>query len=82
MCFNDIPGVDDDSGATFRRLRLAWFAKKAVENPLGPNQIKMNRTLQPKFSSKVNGACFLRLLIEVFSGHGHDFETPESVMLA
>jgi phage/plasmid-associated DNA primase len=43
MCFNDITGVDDDSGATLRRLILARFVKKAVENPLGPNQIKMKK---------------------------------------
>jgi len=82
MCFNDIPGVDDDSGVTLRRLGLARFAKKAIENPVGPNQIKMDKALQLKFSSKAYGACFLGFLIEVFGERGHDFETPESAMLA
>jgi hypothetical protein len=44
-----------------------------------PNQDGKN--IQSKFSSKAYGDYFLGLLIKVFEEHGHDFETPESVML-
>ena len=58
------------------------FRKKAVENPSGPDEILLDKTLSTKLSSPEYGACFLGMLIERFEAHGHDFGTPESVKIA
>jgi hypothetical protein len=77
-----MPGIQDESGGIERCVRDVLFAKKAVKVPVGPYQIHLDNTLLKKLYSKAYGACFLGQLIEIFQQHGHDFETPESVLLA
>ena len=76
MLFNEVPPCSDVTDGIRRRLLFTRFARKAVEEPNGPFQIKADDSLNCKFNSKEYGACFLALMIATFQEHGFSFPIP------
>jgi P4 family phage/plasmid primase-like protien len=79
LCFNEIPGVEDSSGAIARRLRVVRFKNKFVDKPVMEHHRLIDPDLQAKFSSQKYGAAFLALLIRTFNEDGFNFPIPASV---
>jgi P4 family phage/plasmid primase-like protien len=83
LCFNEVPGVDDPSGAIDRRLDMIHHPFKFVESPKQAHEKQIDTGLHEKFSSKEYGACFLAsLIINMYNEHGFNFQAPPEVKAA
>ena len=79
MCFNEIPGNDDNSNGMGRRVEVVRYPYSFVTSPSRTFERQKDKSLHEKFSNQAYGAAFLSALIDTFNVHGFKFDTPEQI---
>ena len=51
MCCNDLPSVSSVDGGTWRRIRVVEFKSRFCDNPVKPNEFKIDPTIKYKIKS-------------------------------
>lgn len=51
MCCNDLPSISSIDGGTFRRLRIIEFKSRFCDNPIKPNEFKIDSTIKDKIKN-------------------------------
>ena len=64
MC-NDLPNIPSNDDGTWRRIRVVEHGSEFVDNPKGPNQFQIDRTLKQDIENWA--PQFMGLLIETFN---------------
>jgi P4 family phage/plasmid primase-like protien len=86
MCCNDLPNVNSIDGGTFRRLRVIEFKSRFCDNPIKPNEFKIDPTIKDKI--KKWRPYFMSILIHYFELYQEEvkingkIEEPEEVKIA
>lgn len=86
MCCNDLPNVNSIDGGTFRRLRVIEFKSRFCDNPIKPNEFKIDPTIKDKI--KKWRPYFMSILIHYFKLYQEEIkingkiEEPEEVKIA
>jgi P4 family phage/plasmid primase-like protien len=81
LACNDKPKVNTNDGGTWRRLVVINFLSKFVQEPSGPNQFKMDITIEQKVKSESWGRAFLAYLIHVYKENAGQEIVPPDVVL-
>ena len=66
LACNDKPKVNTNDGGTWRRFVVINFISKFVAAPDGPNQFRMDTSIERKVKSEEWGRCFLAYLIHLY----------------
>ena len=81
LACNDKPKINTNDGGTWRRFVVINFISKFVQTPAGPNQYKMDMTIERKVKSEEWGKCFLSYLIHTYKQHAHeDLNPPDEIL--
>ena len=81
LACNDKPKINTNDNGTWRRFVVINFISKFVAEPNGPNQYKMDTTIERKVKSEDWGKCFLNYLISTFKAHhGEEINPPLEVL--
>jgi len=81
LACNDKPKINTNDNGTWRRFVVINFISKFVPVPDGPNQYKMDMTIERKVKSEDWGRCFLNYLISTFKHHRGDELNPPAEVL-
>jgi P4 family phage/plasmid primase-like protien len=81
LACNDKPKINTNDGGTWRRFVVINFISKFVAEPSGPNQFKMDMSIERKVKSEDWGKCFLAYLIQTYKLHAHeDLNPPDEIL--
>jgi putative DNA primase/helicase len=81
LACNDKPKINTNDGGTWRRFVVINFISKFVQTPAGPNQYKMDMSIERKVKSEEWGKCFLAYLIQTYKQHaGEDLNPPDEIL--
>ena len=86
MCCNDLPNISSIDGGTFRRLRIVNFTSRFCENPIKPNEFKIDPTIKTKIKNW--RPYFMSILIHYHKIYQEEvkmngkIEEPEEVKVA
>ena len=81
LACNEKPKVNTNDGGTWRRLIVINFLSKFVVNPEGPNQYRLDTTIESKVKSEQWGRALLAYLIHVYKENaGKETSPPEAVL--
>lgn len=81
LACNEKPKVNTNDGGTWRRLVVINFLSKFVLDPTGPNQYRMDTTIEQKVKSESWGRAFLAYLISVYKECAGNDNVPPDVVL-
>lgn len=82
MLYNKVPtlqGSPRSKAGIRRRMDLINFGYDFVDVPCSPHEKPLDKWLHHLFQTKEYGACFLKMLIDMFTKHGFHFQRPENV---
>jgi len=82
LACNDKPKINTNDNGTWRRFMVINFPSKFVQSPDGPNQFKMDVTIERKVKSTEWGRCFLAYLIHLYKQYRNDEIIPPEDILA
>ena len=81
LACNDKPKVNTNDGGTWRRFVVINFVSKFVAAPEGPNQFKMDTSIERKVKSEEWGRCFLAYMIHLYrESRSENLVPPEKVL--
>jgi P4 family phage/plasmid primase-like protien len=81
LACNDKPKINTNDNGTWRRFVVINHISKFVSEPNGPNQYKMDMSIERKVKSEEWGKCFLNYLISTFKAHhGEELNPPAEVL--
>lgn len=83
LACNQLPVVPSNDDGTWRRIRVINFDSKFVNNPIKPNEFKINTNLKQEVKNW--GADFISYLIHIYETEYiplNYIETPEDVMIS
>lgn len=81
LACNDKPKINTNDNGTWRRFVVINHISKFVSEPNGPNQYKMDMSIERKVKSEEWGRCFLNYLISTFKAHhGEELNPPAEVL--
>jgi P4 family phage/plasmid primase-like protien len=81
LACNEKPKVNSNDGGTWRRLIVINFISKFIMNPSGPNQYKLDSSIEHKVKSDAWGKAFLAYLIHTYKENGGKAIAPPPVVL-
>jgi len=82
LACNDKPKINTNDSGTWRRMMVVNFPSKFVQNPDGPNQHKMDISIERKVKSQEWGRCFLAYLIHLYKKFkNEDVVAPEDIQV-
>jgi len=81
LACNDKPKINTNDQGTWRRFVVINFISKFIADPKGPNEYKMDMTIERKVKSDEWGKCFLAFLIQTYKAHANEELTPPSEIL-
>jgi P4 family phage/plasmid primase-like protien len=81
LACNDKPKINTNDGGTWRRFVVINFISKFVPTPAGPNQYKMDMSIERKVKSEEWGKCFLAYLIQTYTAHANEDIVPPAEIL-
>lgn len=81
LACNEKPKVNSNDGGTWRRLIVINFISKFVPHPSGPNQYKLDASVEHKVKSEAWGRAFLSYLIHLYRMNGGKALSPPDIVL-
>ena len=81
LACNDKPKINTNDQGTWRRFVVINFISKFVVEPKGPNQYKMDMSIDRKVKSEEWGKCFLAFLIQTYIQHANEDLIPPAEIL-
>ena len=81
LACNDKPKINTNDSGTWRRFVVLNFISRFVQNPEGPNQFKMDMSIERKVKSEEWGKCFLAFLIQSYTKYRYEDLIPPAEVL-
>ena len=81
LACNDKPKINTNDQGTWRRFVVINFISKFIQDPKGPNEYKMDMSIERKVKSEEWGRCFLAYLIQTYTAHANEDIVPPAEIL-
>jgi P4 family phage/plasmid primase-like protien len=81
LACNDKPKINTNDQGTWRRFVVINFISKFIHDPKGPNEYKMDMSIERKVKSEEWGKCFLAFMIQTYKAHAHEELNPPAEIL-